>query len=105
MTKSPRGPCPLGCGMDVALVQGQAHLGHQCDQSLNHGPQEYPYGQNDGRHPVHGSVEVDMDEDGWVAGQVVAQVGPDAWAIKSRHGQSVAYSDGLRSLQLRSGWN
>jgi hypothetical protein len=96
MTKSPRGLCPLGCGMDVALVQGQAHLSHQCHQSLNYGPQDYRYGQNDGRHPANSSVEVDMDEDGWVAGQVVAQVGPDAWAIKSHYGQDIAYSDWLR---------
>ena len=68
MTKFPHGLCPLGCGMDVALVHGQAHLGHECHQSLNHDPQNYPYGQNDGRHPAHGSVEVAMDEEGRVQG-------------------------------------
>jgi len=99
MTKFPHGLCPLGCGMDVALIQGQAHFGHQCHQSLNYAPQDYPYGQNDGRHPAHSSVEVDMDEDGWVAGQVVAQVAPDAWAVKGRYGAGVVYSDGLRSAQ------
>ena len=98
MAKFPRGLCPLGCGMDVALVQGQAHLGHQCHQSLNHGPHDYRHGQNDGRHPADSPVEVDMDEDGWVAGQVVAQVGPDAWAIKGANGPGVVYSDRLRSV-------
>jgi hypothetical protein len=88
--------------MDVALVQGQAHLSHQCHRSLNHGPQEYPCGQNDGRYPEGSSVEVDMDEDGWVAGQVVAQVSPDAWAVNGCHGPDVVYSDGLRSVQWRA---
>ena len=47
MTKFPHGLCPLGCGMDVALIQGQAHFGHQCHQSLNYAPQDYPYGMRD----------------------------------------------------------